>query len=142
MKHASLQYTKRKACLVAHRKSRVYIILCKKNSKTNYSEKKSLQRLREAVSKFSWPKILHKVMLASILAEKFRGSRLTFLLKMLSGETLCKLPQIANCLYFLAGKLRHFEQLLLVASKNKFKENWRMRILSTPYFFHFFWREN
>ena len=34
---------------------------------------------------------------------------------------------------FLAGKLRHFEQLLLIASKNK--ENWRMRILSTPYFF-------
>ena len=38
-------------------------------------------------------------------------------------------------LSFLAGKLRHFEQLLLIASKNKFKENWRMRILSTPYFF-------
>ena len=35
-----MQYIKRKACLVAHRKSRVYIILCKKNSKTNYSEKK------------------------------------------------------------------------------------------------------
>ena len=37
-------------------------------------------------------------------------------------------------LSFLAGKLRHFEQLL-IASKNKFKENWRMRNLSTPYFF-------
>ena len=33
-------------------------------------------------------------MFASILAEKLRGSRLTFLSKMLSGETLCKLPQI------------------------------------------------
>ena len=37
-------------------------------------------------------------------------------------------------LFFFPGKLRHFEQLL-IASKNKFKENWRMRILSTPYFF-------
>ena len=33
-------------------------------------------------------------------------------------------------LSFLAGKLRHFEQLLLIALKNKFKENWRMRIFS------------
>ena len=30
------------------------------------------------------------------------------------------------------GKLRQFEQLLLTASKNKFK---RMRILGIPYFF-------
>ena len=46
--------------------------------------------------------------------------------------------RILSAFYFLAGKLRHFEQLLLIASKNKFKENWRMRILSTPYFSKFF----
>ena len=43
--------------------------------------------------------------------------------------------RILSAFYFSAGKLRHFEQLLLIVSKNKFKENWRMRILSTPYFF-------
>ena len=44
---------------------------------------------------------------------------------------------LSACIFlsFLAGKLRRFEQQLFTASKNKFKENWRMRILSTPYFF-------
>ena len=39
---------------------------------------------------------------------------------------------------FFGGKIMKIEQLLLIVSKNKFKENWRMRILSTPYFSKFF----
>ena len=40
-------------------------------------------------------------------------------------------------LSFLAGKLRHFNQMLLTALPKKRKKVWRMRILSTPYFLSF-----
>ena len=47
---------------------------------------------------------------------------------------------VGACIFlsFLAGKLRHFNRMLLTAlPKKKEKKVWRMRILSTPYFLSF-----
>ena len=42
--------------------------------------------------------------------------------------------RILSAFYFSGGKITP----LWTTTKNKFKENWRMRILSTPYFSKFF----